>query len=124
MVRSSSANPHIAASKSVAANLKSLLKTELIGEDDVNLIEIVPVAAVALLLIDIVKCIENIEEAVHELASLASFKIIDSIDEQPNLRRRGTVAVQPLEEESHHAISVNESSNLENGNCLATRVQL
>ncbi|KAF3439466.1 hypothetical protein FNV43_RR17744 [Rhamnella rubrinervis] len=124
MVRSSSANPHIAASKSVAESLKSLLRTELTGEDDVDLIEKVPVAAVALLLIDIVKCIENIEEAVHELASLASFKIIDSIEEQPNLQRRGTVVVQPLEEQSHHAITVNESTTPENGNCLATRVQV
>lgn len=128
MIRSPSGNPHIAASKIIAENLKSMLKTGVLltVEDHLDLIEIVPVAAVALLLIDIVKCIEKIEQAVQELACLASFKTVDSIpmvklEEQPNLWHQGTPVQPPFEGSDHHVVtSINECVP-ENGDCLATR---
>ena len=43
------------------------------------LLEIIPTAAVASTVMDIVECTERISEAVHEPASLAHFKRIDPI---------------------------------------------
>ncbi|XP_073290678.1 aluminum-activated malate transporter 2-like isoform X2 [Primulina huaijiensis] len=57
-------------------NLKSLLKSKLL--EDTNLLQMMPVAAVASLLIDTVIYVENIAEAVTELSSLAKFKCKDA----------------------------------------------
>lgn len=78
MTRASSANPHIEYSKAAAERLKLLLKRGI--WDDVNLLETIPSAAVASLLLEVVACVEKIAEAVHELASVAHFKT-----EQPQL---------------------------------------
>ncbi|XP_073027558.1 aluminum-activated malate transporter 2-like [Primulina eburnea] len=69
-------NPALANLKIDTKNLKSLLKSKLL--EDTNLLQIMPVAAVASLLIDTVIYVENITEAVTELSSLAKFKCKDA----------------------------------------------
>ncbi|XP_022141905.1 aluminum-activated malate transporter 2-like [Momordica charantia] len=73
MTRPTFPNPHVEKSKAAAKNLKVALK---IGpcNDGIDLLEIVPAATVASLLIDSISCIEKIAESVGELASMAQFK--------------------------------------------------
>ncbi|XP_016510477.1 aluminum-activated malate transporter 2-like [Nicotiana tabacum] len=66
-----SANKHVSNAKTAAKNLKSLLISGF--SEDINLLEVIPVAAVASILTDIVICVEEIAESVNELASLAHF---------------------------------------------------
>ncbi|PIN10649.1 putative membrane protein [Handroanthus impetiginosus] len=75
MTCSLSADARILKAKTAAKNLKSSLKTDL--WPDTDLLDIVPAITVASLLIDIVTCTLKIANAVHELASLAKFKIPD-----------------------------------------------
>lgn len=77
MTRPTFPNPHIEKSKAAAKNLKAALK---IGpcDDGIDLLEIVPTATVASLLIDSISCIEKIAESVGELASLAHFKCVEA----------------------------------------------
>ncbi|XP_050287235.1 aluminum-activated malate transporter 8-like isoform X2 [Quercus robur] len=77
MTKPTSVNIHIEKSKVASRKLKLLL--DIILLEDYNLREIIPPAAVALILIDVVPCIEKIANAVHELAYLAHFKTPDSI---------------------------------------------
>lgn len=77
MTKPTSVNIHIEKSKVASQKLKLLL--DMILLEDYNLREIIPPAAVALILIDVVPCIEKIANAVHELAYLAHFKTPDSI---------------------------------------------
>ncbi|KAL3530317.1 hypothetical protein ACH5RR_009639 [Cinchona calisaya] len=67
-----SPNTHIINAKTAARNLISLLKSD--SWADINLLLVVPVAAVASLLADIVICVEDIDESVTELARLTKFK--------------------------------------------------
>ncbi|KAL3850259.1 hypothetical protein ACJIZ3_012141 [Penstemon smallii] len=71
-----SADPHILKAKTAAKKLKSSLNIGLWPETD--LIDIIPVATVASLLIEIVSCTANIADSVHELASLSKFKTPDA----------------------------------------------
>ena len=66
------AEPHIANSKAAAENLKTILKSSLWKDSD--LLEIIPAAAVALLLLEVISCTEKVAEAVRELESLARFR--------------------------------------------------
>jgi hypothetical protein len=72
-----SVNLHIQHSKMAAENLKSLLNTTSVWENDA-LQEIISTGAVALILVDIVPYIEKISEALHELASLTCFMRADT----------------------------------------------
>ncbi|XVE59652.1 hypothetical protein DITRI_Ditri05aG0063300 [Diplodiscus trichospermus] len=76
MVKPFSADIHIENTKSAAKNLNSLLKSGL-WEDDMDLLQVVPVATVASLLTDVVSCTKEIAESVHELASVANFKAVE-----------------------------------------------
>ncbi|KAL9263715.1 Aluminum-activated malate transporter 2-like protein [Drosera capensis] len=89
MRRSYHATAHISRSKAAAEELKSLLKAS--AWEEFNLIDVLPAATVASLLIDIVACTENIAESVHELASLAKFKSNDKlvVPDQPDLEDPG-----------------------------------
>ncbi|XP_062011447.1 aluminum-activated malate transporter 2-like [Rosa rugosa] len=98
MTLSSSADQHIAYSLAAAESLDSLLKSGI--WEDANVLETIPSAAVALLLIDVVACVEKISEAVHELASAADFKT-----EQPQLLQEPV-----LSEESHVAMTIDHNS--------------
>ncbi|KAL0460000.1 UNVERIFIED_CONTAM: Aluminum-activated malate transporter 8 [Sesamum latifolium] len=76
MSRPPSPHPHLANLKVASKNLKSLLKSDF-WEGYSNLSQVVRVAAVASLLIDIAVCVENIADAVNELSSMANFKCKD-----------------------------------------------
>ncbi|XP_008450296.2 aluminum-activated malate transporter 2-like [Cucumis melo] len=69
-------NPHIEKSKAAAKDLKAALKIRPCNSS-IDLLEIVPMATVASLLIDSISCIEKIAESVGELASLANFKCLE-----------------------------------------------
>ncbi|PIN10643.1 hypothetical protein CDL12_16764 [Handroanthus impetiginosus] len=77
MIRSSSSDPHIANLKIASLNLKSLLKSGFWKEYS-NLLQLIQVAGVASLLIDIGDSVENIADAVSELSFLAKFKCKES----------------------------------------------
>ncbi|KAK9265865.1 hypothetical protein L1049_012412 [Liquidambar formosana] len=111
MTRPSSVDSHIENSKTAADNLKALLHTGLFEETD--LLEIIPAAAVASLLIHIVTCTEKISEAVQELASLAHFKSVEqtvTVPEQPQIVHQVTEQPFSSNAEPHHVITVDESS--------------
>ncbi|KAK4441329.1 Aluminum-activated malate transporter 2 [Sesamum alatum] len=72
MTRAMSAEPHIRNAKTAAKNLKSSLQTSL--WPDTDLLDIIPAAAVASLIVDIVSCTIKIADSVHELACLSKFK--------------------------------------------------
>ncbi|XP_010685434.2 aluminum-activated malate transporter 2 [Beta vulgaris subsp. vulgaris] len=69
---------HLTHTKSAAQELKTLLEDRSLWES-LNLLDALPALTVASILIDIVDCVENILEAVHELASMADFKTMDSV---------------------------------------------
>ncbi|XVF69256.1 hypothetical protein PTKIN_Ptkin11bG0066500 [Pterospermum kingtungense] len=101
MTRARSGDVHIESSKTAAEELKNLLKTSL--WDEAELLQILPAASVASLLLEIVECIEKIAGSVYELANKASFKHMD------NTFHRGVV--QPIPNNidvSVHAITVTE----------------
>lgn len=78
MVKPFSPDIHIESSKSAVKNLNSLLKSGLWDDHEImDLLEVVPVATVASLLIDVVNCTEQIAESVHELASMVNFKAVE-----------------------------------------------
>ncbi|XP_030531744.1 aluminum-activated malate transporter 8-like [Rhodamnia argentea] len=72
MTEPSLASLHLCNSKVAVDNLKILLKTTSL--EDAELLSIVPAATVASVLIQVVKHIEEIYEAVDELSRLANFK--------------------------------------------------
>ncbi|KAL4283580.1 hypothetical protein GQ457_16G007920 [Hibiscus cannabinus] len=91
MVLTRSAVMHIENSKKAAEELRSLLKTSLWEEAD--LLEIIPAASVASLLMEIIGCIEKISEAVNELGKAASFRKINAtvLPEQQDSIQQETV---------------------------------
>ncbi|XP_074289603.1 aluminum-activated malate transporter 8-like [Silene latifolia] len=70
---STTVNAHIVSSKAAVKTLNSLLKSNLLWQES-DLLQIIPVATVASLLIDIVDCTEQIAACAHDLATLAYFK--------------------------------------------------
>lgn len=72
MTDPSLANLHLHNSDVAVDNLKILLKTTSL--EDTELLSIVPAATVASILIQVVKCIEEIREAIDELSRIAEFK--------------------------------------------------
>ncbi|VFR03006.1 unnamed protein product [Cuscuta campestris] len=79
------ATKHLTNSKTAAKSLKLLLInyspacsfSEDGGGGGVDLLQVIPAAAVAAILAEIVACVETIGEAVTELALLAQFKVVD-----------------------------------------------
>ncbi|KAL3715979.1 hypothetical protein ACJRO7_007699 [Eucalyptus globulus] len=72
MTDPSLASLHLHNSEIAVDNLKILLKTTSL--EDTELLSIVPAATVASILIQVVKCVEEIYQAVNELSDLANFK--------------------------------------------------
>ncbi|MFQ6654421.1 hypothetical protein Gotur_025413 [Gossypium turneri] len=83
--------PQTTKSKNAADNLKSLLRTGLC--EGIDIVEILEVATVASLLLDVLACTEKISESFHELASLAHFKRLepDEKDGKPDLDKQKQV---------------------------------
>ncbi|GMP91949.1 hypothetical protein CsSME_00042402 [Camellia sinensis var. sinensis] len=100
------AKSHIANSKIAAENVKSSLKTD--SWPDTDLLEIIPAVTVASLLIDVISCTEKIAESVHELASMANFKKIDSSikQEQQIIVRQRTMQQYSSIRRPHHVITI------------------
>ncbi|KAA8544344.1 hypothetical protein F0562_022388 [Nyssa sinensis] len=112
MTLPSLADPHIANSKIASKNLKALLKTQLWEDND--LLEMIPAATVASLLIDVVASTDKIAEAVHKLAFLAHFKRVEAIypqaEEQPaTILLPATVQPCSCIKESSHVIVIEGS---------------
>ncbi|KAF8397979.1 hypothetical protein HHK36_016905 [Tetracentron sinense] len=91
MTYPSSANDHVENSKTAANDLKTTLKAALL--ENTELLQVIPAATVASLLIKIVTCTDKIAESVHELACVANFRRVDTnvTPEKPQLRPPGTV---------------------------------
>ncbi|XVF19629.1 hypothetical protein REPUB_Repub11eG0127000 [Reevesia pubescens] len=120
MVKPFSADIHIENSKSAAKNLNSLLKSGL-WDDEMDLLEVVPVATVASLLLDLVTCTEEIAESVHELASMVNFEAVEPTVSpekpgtgQPEIVKSSNDANCPT------VIIIIEEPSRENGNSSAT----
>lgn len=100
MTSSSVAETHIVIAKTAADNLKILLKTNPWQQTDI--LEIIPVATVASLLIEVVSCTAKIAESVQELASLAKFKSPDDEDaSKSDVQNTERVLRSPSIEGSH-----------------------
>ncbi|KAE8691737.1 Aluminum activated malate transporter family protein [Hibiscus syriacus] len=63
-------------SKLAVKNLNALLKSGL-RDDETDLLEVVTVATVASLLIDVVSCTAGIAEPVHELSTMLNFETVE-----------------------------------------------
>ncbi|MED6125697.1 hypothetical protein PIB30_071099 [Stylosanthes scabra] len=79
---------HIGNAKGAIESLNSFLKSNL--SEINNLLEIVAIATMASLLMDVVISIERISVQVDELASLAHFKSHDDVQDQPNTTTKAT----------------------------------
>ncbi|XP_011042595.1 PREDICTED: aluminum-activated malate transporter 8-like [Populus euphratica] len=92
MTLPSSANVHVENSKTAIKDLKIAIKTVSLDQDQ-DLLAIVPAATVASIIIEIVKCVENLSESVHELSNLAHFKSVESTVslEKPQFLHRGSI---------------------------------
>ncbi|KAL0418357.1 UNVERIFIED_CONTAM: Aluminum-activated malate transporter 2 [Sesamum radiatum] len=97
MTRAMSADPHIKKAKTAAKNLKFSLQTSL--WPDTDLLDIIPAATVASLIVEIVSCTVKIADSVHELACLSKFKNPDAAI--ANEKGQGKVAVASDIQESH-----------------------
>lgn len=72
MTDPTTANPHVESSKAAMKDLKFALKAASL-ESTADFLAIVPAATVASVLVEIVKSVEKISDAVHELSQLAHF---------------------------------------------------
>lgn len=83
---SCSVNAHIVSSKAAVKILKTFLKSSSLYNQHSELLQIIPIATLASLLIDIVDCTEKIAEFTYDLATLARFKVANesnNLEEKP-----------------------------------------
>ncbi|XP_022141989.1 aluminum-activated malate transporter 2-like isoform X2 [Momordica charantia] len=79
MTRPTKSEIHIHNSKAAAKKLRTSLRSSRLWED-CDLLTLIPAATTGSLLVDVVECSEKIAEAVQELASLAHFKTVVSLE--------------------------------------------
>ncbi|RVW73246.1 Aluminum-activated malate transporter 8 [Vitis vinifera] len=110
--RPSSADPHVANAKAAVKDLEIALNAASLDETD--LLEIIPDATVASILIEIVKCMEKVSESVHELSGLAHFKVVEPnvTPEKPQLLHRGTIQPIPDGDATDVIITIDEASSV------------
>ena len=103
-------SPHFKIKRYAANNLKCLLQSGLCEE--INLLEVIPAAAVASMLVDVVCCTEKIAESIYELASLAQFICVEPMveAEKPKLLHQETVPPCCSINEPHHVITIDQPS--------------
>ncbi|KAF2289614.1 hypothetical protein GH714_037521 [Hevea brasiliensis] len=128
MKNPSPANIHLENSRTAINELKVAVKASSLEQAD--LLAIVPVATVASTLIEIVKCVDKLSEAVHELANLAQFKPVEAnvSPEKPQLLlHRGIVnPVLDGDNDTDHiviTIDANPTDSPENEKPQATKPQ-
>ncbi|KMT16365.1 hypothetical protein BVRB_3g055110 [Beta vulgaris subsp. vulgaris] len=83
---SCSVNAHIVSSKAAVKILKTFLKSSSLYNQHSELLQIIPIATLASLLIDIVDCTEKIAEFTYDLATLARFQVAkesNNLEEKP-----------------------------------------
>lgn len=102
---------HVANSKVAAEDLKSALKSGLSNYEVDDLLEIIPTAAVASILVEIVTCTGQIAEAVHELESLANFKRAKPRVTPEDHLQPQVLVLQPHSDGDHHVVTINDESS-------------
>ncbi|MFS7915322.1 putative aluminum-activated malate transporter [Helianthus anomalus] len=99
MVYPSPSYVHIENCKKAIDDLNIKLKMSMVVERD-DILESIPVIAATSILVDIIKCVEKISEAIEELSKQAHFKKLKDItsDEngKPHFRHRGA-AIKPVD---------------------------
>ncbi|GLT81949.1 hypothetical protein SLE2022_003710 [Rubroshorea leprosula] len=120
MTKPLSADSHIENSKSASKNLNTMLKSGL--WEDADLLDLIPVATVASLLIDIVNCTEEIAGSVQKLASMAGFASVEPTvsPEKPQTGQPETSKTQDKVDSPHVVVTVREPTQ-ENENSLESR---
>ncbi|CAA0824333.1 Aluminum-activated malate transporter 2 [Striga hermonthica] len=88
-------HPRAPSLKTESKNLSSLLKSDFWGEH-ANLVQVIPVAAVASLLNDTVAYVENIADAIDELSTLGNFESRDLILSEKGITEKKSSVVAPL----------------------------
>ncbi|CAM8886419.1 unnamed protein product [Rhodiola kirilowii] len=100
----SGVSQHVSNAKTASKTLRSLLKSDLWA--DIDLLDLVPTATVASLLIDILICTEQISEAVQELAIKANFTAKVEPTVSPEMTKSGQM------EGDKQRLSKNKSSKV------------
>lgn len=110
MVNPYPVNHHIENSKSAVDVFKSKLKATSLQETDI--LNIIPDATVASILMEIVTCVEQIAESVNEVSQKAHFKGVELKTSQgkPPLLRRATII--PVSEADSDCVVINVSDTL------------
>ncbi|CAK9322979.1 unnamed protein product [Citrullus colocynthis] len=115
---SPSSQLHLTAAKSAINDLKNSLKsaTTQISEDISNLLAIISDAKVASILIEIVKSVEDLREAVSELSLKAKFKSVSP--EKPQLLHKGSIKpfVEDEDEVQQPHVVITVRGSIENNN--------
>ncbi|KAK6776560.1 hypothetical protein RDI58_027561 [Solanum bulbocastanum] len=104
-----SADEHVTNAKNSAKKLNALLKSRINNWEEINLLQVIPLATIASILTDIVNCVEEIGQGVNELASLANFKTTKSCKEIINTNK--VMVVEKIELSNNHVvITINEQN--------------
>uniref|UniRef100_M1BQE2 Aluminum-activated malate transporter n=1 Tax=Solanum tuberosum TaxID=4113 RepID=M1BQE2_SOLTU len=104
-----SADEHVTNAKNSAKKLNSLLKSRINNWEEINLLQVIPLATIASILTDIVICVEEIGQGVNELASLANFKTTKSSKEIINTNK--VMVVEKIELSNNNVvITINEQN--------------
>ncbi|KAK8545030.1 hypothetical protein V6N13_066343 [Hibiscus sabdariffa] len=115
MVKPFAARVHIENSKSAAENLNSLLQSSGLWDDNMDLLQLVPMATVVSLLIDVINCTEEIAESVHELASMVNFEAVEPTVSPEKPETGQSKPVKPSDDvHTHSVIIVIGEASLEN----------
>ncbi|GER56967.1 aluminum-activated malate transporter 1 [Striga asiatica] len=88
-------NPRASSLKTESKKLSSLLKSDFWGEQ-ANLVQVIPVAAVASLLNDTVAYVESIADAIDELSTLGNFESRDATLSEKGITEKNSSIVAPL----------------------------
>ncbi|KAL3530318.1 hypothetical protein ACH5RR_009640 [Cinchona calisaya] len=120
MKSSSVANSHTVIAKAAANNLKILLKINSLQLQHTDLLEVIPVATVASLLVEVVSCVEKIVDSVQEFATLAKFKSTDDDDasESGGNNREILVRIPSNIEGSHGHVDDHAAEGVRNSDSL------
>lgn len=112
MTDPSSADTHVENAKAAVKDLEIALNAASLDEAD--LLEIIPDATVASILIEVVKCVDKVSESVHELSGLAHFKGVEPTvtPEKSQLLHRGTIKPVLDGNSTDVAIQVDETSSV------------